>query len=423
MRRSAAAMITLMVVLAWSAEVRAFGCQASGSFPLSPSTGSTCPTALQVGETFDIAISVNNTSSDVPPSTGVTAKLVNVCIAGSNTGAPCTLPSDCASGTCGAALNYTLACAQTFCATELPGLLTFVPVGGNGCVASVAGVASCAVSPVDANRVEIRVDAGGVPLAAGATAAPFATIRVTATAALFSANSCGQFGTRGDTSGNSVVTTDDRCDATATGGGAGSGLLFLPEPTATPTPIPTPTAASPCPPVPQAGCRQPTVAKASRIALEDRTPDTRDRLKWRWTRGEATAKSDFGDPLATTGYRLCVYDAVALVPSLATGAEVPAGGTCGSRPCWEETQRGFEYADKAATPEGVIRVLLREGVAGKATITVEARGADLAMPRLPLAQDATVTIQLHNDDGECWGAGYTAPPIDNTATVFRDRSD
>jgi hypothetical protein len=100
------------------------------------------------------------------------------------------------------------------------------------------------LSDVTGNRVDIIVNAAGVPLAAGASNVPIATIRAQATAAVpFSmVNPCGKFGTRADTSFNSIVTTDARCSATATGGAQGSTNLFVPQATATATPTPTRTA-------------------------------------------------------------------------------------------------------------------------------------------------------------------------------------
>jgi hypothetical protein len=224
----------------------AAGCQASGSLPIFPSTGTTCPTALHLADTVDIDVQISNTSSTTEnPKSPVTGKLVNVCVGGTNQGAPCTVAGDCNSTVCGAAIVYTLACTTTTCAVELPGTLTFVPVGANGCVANAAAVTGCQLDAADplGNKVDIIVNAAGVPLPASTTFLSVATIRAQATAAVpFSvSNPCGQFGTRADTSGNSVVTTDAACDATATGGAQGSTNLFLPQPTATPTPTPTPT--------------------------------------------------------------------------------------------------------------------------------------------------------------------------------------
>jgi hypothetical protein len=251
-----------------------FGCQASGSLPIFPSTGTTCGTALRAnscvggangqaacttdsecpggtcGSQVNIAVTLTNTSSSIPPGTNVSAKLVNACQSlGPSNGALCTTDADCdpglvPPGQCVAAVSYTLACETTQCAQELPGVLTFVPVNANGCVANDVNVTGCAQDPTNINKVTIFVNGTGVPLSAGAMNVPIATIRAQATASVpFSPmNPCGQFGTRADTSGNSLVTTDAQCESVQTGGAQGSTNLFLPQPTATATPTPTPTA-------------------------------------------------------------------------------------------------------------------------------------------------------------------------------------
>ncbi len=247
-----AALFALAMGLTWVPRVQSAGCQASGSLPIFPSAGTTCEAALHidpitmVGDLVDIVITVTNSSSTVPPDpiNPVTAKLVNVCDGGTNNGAACTINTDCNSLVCGAAIIYTLACTDTPCAVELPGTLTFVPVGGNGCVSNAPAVTGCTLNALDVtgNKVDITVNAAGVPLPAN-TNVTIATIRAQATAVVpFSPmNVCGQFGTRADTSGNNIVTTDVTCSAVATGGGQGSSNLFLPQTTATATPTPTPT--------------------------------------------------------------------------------------------------------------------------------------------------------------------------------------
>lgn len=159
------------------------------------------------------------------------------------------------------------------------------------------------------------------------------------------------------------------------------------------------------------------------VVLKDRLPDTRDLVTWKWTKGEATLKADFGDPLATTTYALCVYDETAGTPTLKLAADIPAGGTCAGKPCWTATAHGFKYADKDAIPDGVVSLVLKEGLEGFAKITLKGQGANLQMPILPLDQDPAVIVQLVNDQGVCWDANYTAPAIANEQVQFRDKSD
>jgi hypothetical protein len=175
--------------------------------------------------------------------------------------------------------------------------------------------------------------------------------------------------------------------------------------------------------MPDVGCRKPTAPLRSTIVLKDRLPDTHDLLTWKWTKGEATLKADFGDPLMTTSYALCVYDETTGTPTLKLAADIPAGGTCAGKPCWRETARGFKYSNKGATPDGVVFLALKEGLEGLAQITLKGAGINLQMPSLPLDQDPAATVQLKNDAGICWDADYTAPAITNEQVQFRDKSD
>ena len=166
-------LFTLSLGLAWAPRAYGFGCQASGSLPIFPDKGTTCPTALKLGDLVDILITAQNTSSSVPPGTPVTAKLVNVCVGGTNNGAACTISTDCNSLVCGAAIVYTLACTDTTCSAELPGTLSFVSVGANGCVSNAAQVSECKLNVDDptGNKVDIVVNAAGVPLPANSNVA------------------------------------------------------------------------------------------------------------------------------------------------------------------------------------------------------------------------------------------------------------
>ena len=43
-------------------------------------------------------------------------------------------------------------------------------------------------------------------------------------------------------------------------------------------------------------CRQPILPLKSSLKIVNKSPDNKDLLKWRWTKGTATALLDFGDP-------------------------------------------------------------------------------------------------------------------------------
>jgi len=194
------ALLIVSSALPGVAESQTEGCQASGSIPIFPSAGTTCPTALQPGDEKNILIAVANTSSTTETFTPVNAKLVG-------------------------AITHIMACTDTTCAVELPGTLEFVPGAVDGCVSHVAGVLSC--SALGNNRVVIDIDnTTGVTLnLVGNT--NIATIRVRAVEPVNNP-SCGVFGERAATDSNDIVTTDAICAAVATGAAIGSTNEFFP---------------------------------------------------------------------------------------------------------------------------------------------------------------------------------------------------
>jgi hypothetical protein len=179
-----------------------------------------------------------------------------------------------------------------------------------------------------------------------------------------------------------------------------------------------------CGTTPQAGCRQPTQSQKALLKLANKTPDTGDALQWKWTKGAATAKADFGDPLGPIGgFTLCLYDEIAGTPTLVQQAQIPFGGLCSGKPCWKESGTGFKYKSKT-NADGIQSVGLKAGVAGKPTITVKGKGTNVAVPALPLSQNPTVTVQLLGGAGNvCWDSSFGAPAGKNLATTFVDKSD
>lgn len=181
----------------------------------------------------------------------------------------------------------------------------------------------------------------------------------------------------------------------------------VPTPTATPTPMPFG-----CDPLPAEGCRLPFVGGKSSILLLDKDTDTQDSLKWKWLRGSATSYFDFGTPLSSTEYALCLYDANGLV----LAALVPTGNG------WASGLHGFKYKSRSGTPEGVTQIQLKLGADGKAKVLVQGKGVDLRMPALETLVQP-LRVQLRNSEGPCWEAVYTAPPRKGAARIFSDRDD
>jgi hypothetical protein len=167
-------------------------------------------------------------------------------------------------------------------------------------------------------------------------------------------------------------------------------------------------------------CRQPLEAGKSKLTLKDKTPDTSDGLSWKWTKGEITAKADFGDPTSTTDYELCLYENGALVK----GFRVPAGDFCRTKPCWRDIGKGFTYKDPDRTPNGIMAAKLVEGlIAGKANVKVKGKGGLLGMPDVG-ALTGILDVQLQpTGGGPCFGATYSPPFKKNDGITLLALSD
>jgi sugar lactone lactonase YvrE len=174
-----------------------------------------------------------------------------------------------------------------------------------------------------------------------------------------------------------------------------------------------------CPPAPRAGCAAALAQKAT-LVVKNNADDTKDLLVWKWKNSADVATVDFGNPLSTSDYRLCLYDdSVASQPRLLATAH--ADGTCGGKPCWKATATGFTYKNSALTPDGLLLVVLKSGGAGKAKIVVKGKGANLHVPPLPLTTPVTVQVS-RSDGGPCWQAVYSVPR-ENDAGAFKAKSD
>jgi hypothetical protein len=177
-----------------------------------------------------------------------------------------------------------------------------------------------------------------------------------------------------------------------------------------------------CTAAPLAGCR--TAANATRpvLLVKEGSTDERDQLIWRWVTGEATALGDFGDPLSSESYALCLYDGDGPAAPRMSAALAPAGGTCAGRPCWKPAgTKGFGYNDRNRTPSGMLRLVLKSGDDGRARVIAKGKGLQLEMPPLPLP--LPVRVQLQSTSGECWEAAYDGTGVIETTDVkFKARA-
>jgi hypothetical protein len=157
------------------------------------------------------------------------------------------------------------------------------------------------------------------------------------------------------------------------------------------------------------------VPAAGLLTVDNRTPDTRDRLAWNWKKGAATSVGEFGTPNVATPYTLCVYDSVGGVPQRRLRKVVPPGSH------WKPYSRGFHYRDSTLSAGGLQSITLTEGAAGKASIQVRGKGGPLGLPAFPLTKQPSVTIQLLNDT-TCWSSTYSTSTTPDGAR-FKAKND
>jgi len=161
-----------------------------------------------------------------------------------------------------------------------------------------------------------------------------------------------------------------------------------------------------CVVAPRNMCREPIEPFKASLLLKDRSDNTKDRLIWKWIKGEKTDFVDFGDPLGTDDYTLCIYEKSDQLPSLMLSATAPAGGECMGLACWKALDtKGFKYKDKELTPDGLDTIILKAADYGKAKMIVKGKGAGLGLAS-PLDVELPVTVQLQSGNGECWEADY-----------------
>jgi len=164
-----------------------------------------------------------------------------------------------------------------------------------------------------------------------------------------------------------------------------------------------------CMVAPRSMCRKPVEPFKALLLLKDKSDDSKDKLIWKWIKGEETDFLDFGDPVTTDDYTLCIYEGPGAFLLFSVGA--PAGGNCAGKACWKALgknpagSKGYKYKDKEQTPEGVDLIVLKPGDSEKAKVIVKGNGENLGLPS-PLDVELPVTVQLQGGNGECWEAKY-----------------
>lgn len=167
----------------------------------------------------------------------------------------------------------------------------------------------------------------------------------------------------------------------------------------------------PCHTHPHNGCR---AAGKSLLLFKDRG-GAGNKLKWKWLKGAATDASDYGAPQFADEYALCVYAGTAA--TRVAQAIVPPSTH------WTPGAARFDYADDGSFGDGLTKISLRAGTAGKAKILVGGKGSELDMPDLS-SITAPVRVQLvRTDTGLCWDASYApGAVIQSTPALFKAKA-
>jgi hypothetical protein len=163
-----------------------------------------------------------------------------------------------------------------------------------------------------------------------------------------------------------------------------------------------------CASTPRGGCR---TSQTAALKLKDNAVSSKNRLLWKWRKGQAASLDNLGTPTGTTSYSLCVYvgTAAATAYTVPGGAHWTAFGTT-----------GFKYKDPSGAAAGIQKVIVKSGADGKAGALVRGKGVNLPNPTLPLA--LPVTAQLENSANDICYTSAFGTATENSPTSFKAQS-
>jgi hypothetical protein len=155
-----------------------------------------------------------------------------------------------------------------------------------------------------------------------------------------------------------------------------------------------------CPNGPIAGCR---TAQKSLLLLKNKLDDGRDKLIWKWIKGQPTTLAELQDPLDTANYALCVFDGPGA--ALRLQMDIPPSGAL-----WSPLgSGGYRYYDFTAAEDGAQRVLLKGSTGAKSKALVRGAGGALEDPLDDSALALPVRVQLINHEtGKCFESTFNS---------------
>jgi len=169
-----------------------------------------------------------------------------------------------------------------------------------------------------------------------------------------------------------------------------------------------------CVAAPRMGCRS---AGKSILLLKNDPDDSKDKLIWKWIKGDATVQTDFGVPTGTTATALCIYAGTA--NSLISDPQV-AGGSG-----WAAiSDKGYKFKDSGGAQDGIQKIIEKGGAQGKAKALVKGKGSGLPDPNLMPSLGVPVTAQLVNSaNNNCFeGVFNMGDVIKNDGVQFKAKA-
>ncbi len=155
-------------------------------------------------------------------------------------------------------------------------------------------------------------------------------------------------------------------------------------------------------------------ADKSILIYKDKGDNTKDKIIFKWIKGALTTVGELGTPTSTTDYALCVYgNYVGTTGASIANYNAPAGA-----PKWKTIgTKGYKYKDPAGSPEGVTKVILKSGAAGKSKVLVKGKGGNLPDPTVPFT--LPVVAQVVNSDNATCFEGVFPAATKNAAGLFK----
>jgi hypothetical protein len=170
-------------------------------------------------------------------------------------------------------------------------------------------------------------------------------------------------------------------------------------------------------PLTEATCR---TAPQSQLMILDNADDTKDKLKFAWSKGDETLLPAFGEPRYDTVYTLCIFDYQS--GSALERARLSVGRSAAFAPV---TGKGWTFTDTEATSDGIFKIKLSSGDVGFPKIQIQAKGNEIPLPapystERMFAADQKVAVGLVTSSGECWSAEFNAAVTQkNAASQFK----